>query len=206
MPPSTSLASPLILNVSVQHEKASEQVFLCSIHLLCIIQIIISLTHTYMCLSTWNWSASYYYLERRERIIPLLNSWTKSDNIVGCARASKGAVLIISSMTISLRTLLLKDTRIVCGWTWFWGAKWASATILWLIKSNTGALASKHAAIRPFHLQLCWANRVHVGWTAWGLAFTGAASSGYRNRQVEAIYKTNIVEVYPTPACYADFY
>nr|POE95520.1 hypothetical protein CFP56_01561 [Quercus suber] len=73
--------------------------------------------------------ASYYYLERRERIIPLLNSWTESDNIVGCTRASKCAILIIISITISLRALVLKDLRIVCGWASLWSVICTSATI-----------------------------------------------------------------------------
>ena len=48
----------------------------------------------------------------REHIIPILNSWTKSDNVVRCTRASKCAVLIIISIAISLRTLLLKELRV----------------------------------------------------------------------------------------------
>ena len=155
------------------------RVFFYNIHLLCIIQIIISLTLTYTCLSTWNLSASYYYLEGREYILPLLNSWTESDNIVGCTRASKCAVLVIISIAISLRTLLLKDLRVACGWTCFRLVICASATILWFIESGTCTLASNNAPIRPFHLQLCWASR----------AFTLAG-------QLEALHS-------PVPPCVA---
>ena len=182
------------------------RVFFYNIHLLCIIQIIISLTLTYTCLSTWNLSASYYYLEGREYILPLLNSWTESDNIVGCTRASKCAVLVIISIAISLRALVLKDPRIVCGWASLWSVICTSATILWLIESSTSTLASNNASIRPFHLQLCWASCIHIGRTAWGLAFTSSTLCGYWNRQVEPIYKTNIIKVHSTIGGYVDFY
>lgn len=77
----------------------------------------------------------------------------------------------------------LEDLRIVRGWTFIWATIIASATVHQLIEHCTCALASEHAPIRCFYVQLCWVYRIHVGWTARFLACTRTALWHYRDGQ-----------------------
>lgn len=126
---------------------------------------------------------------------PISCLWAESNDVVRSTTAGKCAVFIIISVAISLRALVLKDLRVVCGWTFSWCFIRRSAAVLRLIKLCTRTLACNYAPIGPLHLQLSWASSIDVGGAGRGLAVARAALWGNRHGQVEAINKTYVVEI-----------
>ena len=90
---------------------------------------------------------------------------TECDKIISSSRARKCASFIIIGITRSLRALVLENHGIVGRWTSSRGTESTSATILWLIQSQTCALASNHSPIINI---LRAARALATGCTLWG--------------------------------------
>jgi hypothetical protein len=142
--------------------------------------------------------SSFSYIQIEENYFQIL--WTECDKIIGTSGARKCASFIVVGIAVSLRALILENLGILCRRTSIWGTKISGATVLRLIESLTCALASDYAAIKPFHSQLRRANLVHIPWTTCALATSRPALWAYRQGQVKAIDKADIVEILSTAA------
>lgn len=123
------------------------------------------------------------------------SSWAESNDVVRSTIACKCTPFVIISIAVSVGALFMEYLRVLCRWACLWSVLRRGATILWLIECNTCAQAGNHAPIGPLLLQLTRTNCVHVRRATSRLAVASTALWSHRHGQVEAINKTNVVEI-----------
>lgn len=125
-----------------------------------------------------------------------IGSRTKCNSIVWSTKTSKSTSLIIISITISLRTLVLKYPRIIRRRTSFRQIMVAAAAIFRPIKNHTSTFTPNHRPIVAwFNGQLRWTNGVHISRTNYRFALTRSTDWRNGNRQIEAVDEANVEEI-----------
>lgn len=133
-------------------------------------------------------------------------SCTESDSIVSSTGTSKSARFVVISIAISLRALVLEDSRIVRRRALVRRTEIPGAAVLRQVKRQTRALASDHAPVGSFNSQLRRANPIDVRGAARALARAGAALRGQSNGQVEAIDEADVVEILAAVGAKSELY